>query len=205
MASDSLSPERLWAILNVGYVLSRDQALAVPSERVAGMTDENGQPLYLHRLAETQPRAWLASEVVVEPDAERLWQRLADESFDLSQQVLLPAAPPEMDDPVDQTGSGNSISWRTRDPEHLALDVTSQTPAVLVLSELSYPGWRATVDGRAAPLLNADGMLRAVALEAGSHQVEMRFRPASVSIGLAISAITLLLVLVGLILTRRHR
>ncbi|MCB9140867.1 MAG: YfhO family protein [Anaerolineales bacterium] len=204
-AIDSLSSERLWEILNVGYVLSRDQALAIPSEQVDGMTDENGQPLYLHRLAETQPRAWLASEVVVEPDAERLWQRLADESFDLSQQVLLPAAPPEMDDPVDQTGSGNSISWRTRDPEHLALDVTSQMPAVLVLSELSYPGWRATVDGRAAPLLNADGMLRAVALEAGSHQVEMRFRPASVSIGLAISAITLLLVLVGLILTRRHR
>ncbi|MCB0246516.1 MAG: hypothetical protein KDI12_24090, partial [Anaerolineae bacterium] len=140
MASDSLSPERLWAILNVGYVLSRDQALAVPSERVAGMTDENGQPLYLHRLAETQPRAWLASEVVVEPDAERLWQRLADESFDLSQQVLLPAAPAEMGEPVDQSDSGNSIIWRVRDPEHLALDVTSQMPAVLVLSELSYPG-----------------------------------------------------------------
>ncbi|MEZ4767596.1 MAG: YfhO family protein [Caldilineales bacterium] len=197
-AIDHLSQQQLWAVMNVGYVLSRDQALAVPSQQAAGMTDEKGEPLYLHRLAGAQPRAWIAHEVVVEPDEDRLWQRLADASFDLSRQVLLPSAPAGLGDGGAGPAGGDSVVWLERTPEYLALEVTSAAPAVLVLSELSYPGWHVMVDGKAAPLLEADGMLRAVALDAGSHRVEMRFRPVSVTVGLAVSGVMLLLVVIVL-------
>jgi uncharacterized membrane protein YfhO len=44
------------------------------------------------------------------------------------------------------------------------------------------------VDGRPAKLLRADTALRAVEVPAGRHLVESTYRPASVGLGLAVSA-----------------
>ena len=56
------------------------------------------------------------------------------------------------------------------------------------MSELDYPGWRAWVDGTPVSILRADGMLRAITLAAGSHQITMSFEPASLTWGAVISA-----------------
>lgn len=199
-AVERLPQERLWALLDVRYVLSRADTLEAPAERVAEGMGLDGQPAYLHHLTQPSARAWLAGQVLVEPDEGQLWQRLAEDSFDLSRQVLLPVLPAGWSGPAATLDGNGSVVWRERRPEHLALDVTSPQPAVLVLSELSYPGWRVTVDGAAVPLLEANGLLRAVALEAGAHQVELAYQPASVTIGLALSAVTLLAVVIGLAL-----
>jgi hypothetical protein len=204
-AVERLPQERLWALLNVRYVLSRDETLAAPAERVAGGAGLDGQPAYLHRLAQPSAQAWLAEEVLVEPDEDQLWQRLGSDGFDLSRQVLLPTRPAGWSGPAAAPDGGGSVVWLERLPERLALAVASPQPAILVLSELSYPGWRVTVGGAAAPLLEANGLLRAVALEAGTHQVELIYRPASVTVGLALSAATLLAVVVGLALLAARR
>jgi uncharacterized membrane protein YfhO len=59
-----------------------------------------------------------------------------------------------------------------------------------VVADTYDPGWKATVDGRDAPLLRANLAFRAVPVDAGRHTVEMRYRPAAVVIGLAISGLT---------------
>lgn len=205
MAADRLPADRLWALLNVRYALSRRDTLDVPAEPVATGVGLDGQPAYLHRLAQSQPRAWLATEVLVEPDEDQLWRRLADPGLDLARQVLLPALPDGWSGPAAQPEAGASIAWQERLPERLVLDVASPQPAVLVLSELNYPGWRVTVDGAAAPLLEANGLLRAVALEAGDHRVEMSYRPLGVYLGLVVSAVTLLAAATGLALLARRR
>jgi hypothetical protein len=76
----------------------------------------------------------------------------------------------------------------TRD--RVVIDTASDAAGVLVVSEAHYPGWSATVDGRAAPLLRADYALRGVALPPGRHQVELRYhgRPTRVGIGLSLLA-----------------
>ena len=51
-----------------------------------------------------------------------------------------------------------------------------------VFSEVFFPwGWEATVDGEEVPLGRVDYVLRALRLPAGSHEVVMTFRPASVN------------------------
>ena len=50
-------------------------------------------------------------------------------------------------------------------------------PGWLVVSELDFPGWRATADGRPLPIQRANGMFRAVCVPAGSRRVEFRFHP----------------------------
>ena len=43
--------------------------------------------------------------------------------------------------------------------------------SVMVFSQMAYPGWHATVDGRELPLIVADFAFPAVELPAGTHQV----------------------------------
>lgn len=51
---------------------------------------------------------------------------------------------------------------------------------VLVFSEIYYPGWTCTVDGKPVEIGRVDYVLRAINIGAGEHEVEMFFRPQSV-------------------------
>ena len=153
---------RAWRLLNVKYVFSWLQELDAPAERLAEMPGREGKPVYVYRLRETGPWAWLTGQVIVEPGREQTLARLAAADFPAAQ-VILPSLPPGF------SGAGacdGQIVWKRRAPEHLELDVATRQPCILVLSELNYPGWRATVDGSPAPILPADLIFRAVALGA---------------------------------------
>ncbi|MCX6029971.1 MAG: glycosyltransferase family 39 protein [Chloroflexi bacterium] len=78
-------------------------------------------------------------------------------------------------------------------PQRLAFDVELSAPGILVSSEIAYPGWTVAANGQRLPALRAYGLLRAVALPAGRWQVEWRYEPTTVWIGLAVSLLTLLL------------
>jgi hypothetical protein len=78
------------------------------------------------------------------------------------------------------------------DRHHLVIDAQPSAPGLLVMSETDYPGWSATVDGRPAELVRADYALRGVALGAGRHRVELRFRSRPTELGLALSLLGLL-------------
>ena len=62
-------------------------------------------------------------------------------------------------------------------------------PGLLVLSEIAYPGWQVTVDGRPAQMETPAGLLRGVQLPAGPHTVQFSFRPLPLYIGLAVSGL----------------
>ena len=57
------------------------------------------------------------------------------------------------------------------EPEHVVLEVEASAPALLVLAEAWYPGWRATVDGDPAAVYPANGWMRAVPVPVGRHRV----------------------------------
>ena len=61
---------------------------------------------------------------------------------------------------------------------------------MLVLSELYYPGWRATLNGVSVPILKVDGGLRGIRVPAGSSVVRMHYLPVSVYGGLLLSVLT---------------
>jgi uncharacterized membrane protein YfhO len=62
-------------------------------------------------------------------------------------------------------------------PETLEIRVRAPGPGWLVVTDRYSPGWRATVDGRPAPVHKAAFLFRAVALEGGTHEVRFEFRP----------------------------
>jgi uncharacterized membrane protein YfhO len=74
-------------------------------------------------------------------------------------------------------------------------------PALLVVSQAFYRGWRALVDGSSVPLLRVDLSLTGLLLPPGRHDVRLDYRPASFAIGLGVSATALLIL--GWLGTRR--
>ena len=64
-------------------------------------------------------------------------------------------------------------------PERVRLRTEGERPGIVVLTDAFYPGWEAQVDGARAPILRANLGFRAVAVPAGPHEIEMRYRPAS--------------------------
>jgi hypothetical protein len=90
--------------------------------------------------------------------------------------------------------------------ERAVVDVKS-SGGVLVLTDTWYPGWKATVDGRAATIHRVDYLLRGVALPPGRHRVEFRYDPMSWRVGalVSVAALVVLLACVCLGLSRRLR
>ncbi|HMK08892.1 MAG TPA: hypothetical protein VK449_07680, partial [Anaerolineales bacterium] len=80
---------------------------------------------------------------------------------------------------------GGAVSRIERTPN--AIEVHAKGPGRLVLAEVMYPGWRATVDGLAAPIVPYQDILRSVELPAGEHVVRLGFVPASLALGVALT------------------
>lgn len=75
----------------------------------------------------------------------------------------------------------------------------------VLLNEIDYPGWRATIDGTPAEILRADSLFRALWVSAGTHDIEFRFWPQRLLPGAAISLGTLTAVAAALAVTRRSK
>jgi uncharacterized membrane protein YfhO len=67
-----------------------------------------------------------------------------------------------------------------RDGERsVSLAVDARAPGYLTLSDTWYPGWTATVDGRAVAIRHANVAFRAVPVPAGHHIVDFAYSPLS--------------------------
>jgi hypothetical protein len=186
-----------WRLLNVRYVVTRRK---IDDPRLPLVLQENDLFTYELRRDLRLPRAWLVHRAVVAPtrdDELELTRRIApDEEVVVDRPVgQLDGRPP--DRPV---GEATQVAVVAYDPERLLLYSWSGRDAVLVLGERDYPGWRATVDGQATPLVRADYMLRGLYLPAGQHRVELRFDPPGFAAGreIALQAVWWASLLVGL-------
>jgi hypothetical protein len=93
-----------------------------------------------------------------------------------------------------------TVTLTTLAPETVILDVDAKETAFLVLTDLYYPGWQATVDGAPTTVFRADYLFRGVEVPAGKHRVEFAYRSRSFRLGLAITIVGATALIVGLVL-----
>jgi hypothetical protein len=137
------------------------------------------------------PRAWLADRVEQVAGESEAMARMKQPGFDPANTVLLEAAPRitlPAAAPASQPGDCVTVTQR----EGGGLNIRTQTAAerYLVISEVFYPGWQATMDGKPVAIERADSVIAALPLPAGSHEVEFFFDPLSVKLGLALTGAT---------------
>jgi hypothetical protein len=113
---------------------------------------------------------------------------LVDPGFDPRREVVLAAGEPAPI-PPSFAGEVRIASYR---PDRVRLDAELSAHGFVVLSDAYDPGWKATVDGRDAPLLRANEAFRAVEVAPGLHSVELVYRPRSVVVGLVAAVLGVL-------------
>ena len=88
--------------------------------------------------------------------------------------------------------------------QYVSIEAETEAPALLVLNDANYPGWRAYVNGQPAPMVTANYLFRGVFLPAGKSTVEFRYQPRSFQVGVAIS-VAAFIALAGLMFHERRR
>ncbi|MFN7925851.1 MAG: YfhO family protein [Bryobacteraceae bacterium] len=155
-------------LMNARYLLAQ-QPLA--QERFRFITEMAGVKVYENPRA--MPRFFLVGKTVSVANLAEASKLVQDPSFDPAAVAVLESPLPEGFHPVPEaTGTVSVIDYR---PAHLSLRVIASAPAILVATEAYYPGWQATLDGRAVPIHPTDAGFRGIAIPAGEHTVEMRY------------------------------
>jgi hypothetical protein len=156
----------LLKLLNVRYVIANG-ALPQPGgllprlDLPGNLVYENPAPL---------PRFFLVGRVHRAAGTEDAIRRLRAPGFDPRTEAVVEGAG------VATAGAGRVRTLRY-EPRAVTLETGAAAPSFLVTSEAWYPGWSATVDGRAQALTLTNAAFRGVAVPAGRHIVAMRFDP----------------------------
>ena len=180
--------------------------VATDSERVACV----GRTFFsrVYRLKDSQPRARFAEGVRLVSNRDELAWLSKNGLFDPKREAALYGAPNvrcywgAASGLPGGTGDARIVTGRANE---VGIDARSERGGLLVLADTYYPGWTATVEGTATPVLRVNGMQRGVFVPAGAHRVTFRYQSNAVRWGLALSGIGVALLAVAFWLLRKRR
>jgi hypothetical protein len=133
-------------------------------------------PLALYELRSALPRAFWVPRYRLEPDPERLRERLEDPAFDPSSLVLLPREPDTVPGEDGPTGPVR-VAYEALDA-HTVRVTASTPPGLLVVLDGYHPDWRAEDRWGPVPIQVAFGRYRAIPTRGGETVVTLRYQPA---------------------------
>jgi hypothetical protein len=102
---------------------------------------------------------------------------------------------------------GESLGMKPmRTPNGYTFNVTLSNPALLMVRTTWLPGWNVRIDGgKAGQTLCANHWMPAVAVPAGTHEIRFYYRPPHFRAAAAVSVLTCLVIIGGLIARHRAR
>ena len=180
--------------LNIRYIFSSSPVI---SSKFRLLEQHSGYWLYEN--LEALPRAYMVYQYDVIPDAQEALQTMVHGTFDFRRRAIL-SAEPSGEVPLTQSGGSknpeNQVEFIEYTPDRVQIHVTSEAPGLLVMSDTFYPGWKASVDEKAVPILRANAAYRSLAMPAGSHEILLTYEPISFKVGSVLSLLSLLIVFV---------
>ena len=141
---------------------------------ITGWTKLAGdQNTAIYRSNVALPGGAIVPQVGVEPDTMKIVDALWDASFDPEKLALVGA-------PVPALGAGGgkgTFSFVGESSDTVALDVTTDAPALFLLSRTWHPYWQVEIDGQRGETVRTDyAFVGAVIPAAGKHRVIFRYR-----------------------------
>ncbi len=110
-----------------------------------------------------------------------------------------------------QADSTASIQLVKNENDDIFYKSSSKTNGFAVFSEIYYPnGWKAYIDGKEAPIVKVNYLLRGLSVPAGDHSIEFKFAPVSYTLGndisMIVGALSILILLYGaVVLWKNYR
>jgi hypothetical protein len=182
-----LSLARYWTF-NVP-LSKRDEILNC---KYAIKVDTNQNRMSLAPTPKYLPRAFFCYDYRVVQGDSAVLGLLRSDTIDLNRIVVLEENP-ETHNEFNSGQIGNdSVSIQHWQNDYISVNVKTDQPGFLVLSEMYYPEWKACIDGKSTKTYCADYLLRTVYVPAGEHKIEMYYSKRNITIGALISLITLI-------------
>lgn len=177
-------------LLNVRYILVSPDTDMRESRGASELTlIYAGEDMHIYENPSYFPRAYAVCQFQVTQNEQSILSGLADGSLDPYETVWLEEPPA-----IPMTNAG-CISEQPQVIRYAANEFAIQaemaSPGFLVVSEVTYPGWQAYVDGKESHVYTANYLFRAVYLPEGTHEVCFAYVPIGFWIGVAISSATL--------------
>lgn len=189
----TLPVDRFWELLSVRYLTL---AGTLPPDTVSATAlgtyaNYDGAEYISFEIQDPRPFAWLVydfREASGSPDFAR--QIIADPRINL-REIAVTLYPPPLALPGQRPALSAISDFRMVTPERIEMMVSTGDNALLTLALPKYPGWRATINGQPAPIIDAYAGLTAVPIPAGENQkVVVEFFPIIQVVGGALSALS---------------
>ena len=191
---------RLYDLLNVRYVIAKKD-VTLDWDKFALAFDGDPQ-LNVYENRRALPRVFFASQIQPAASHEDAWNAIHAPDFDPATTAVVEGASAL----TSASASRGEVTEIASAPNRLTVKVNADGPALLVLSQLWYPGWQVLVDGRAqGSPLRTDYLFQGVALEAGSHTVELRFTSPQWRLGWVFAGVVGVVLLVSLLFVALRR
>lgn len=165
---------------------------------------------------DTNTAAWLADFRKIFPPGEPVIfdslttndvatiELMTRKSFDPAKSVLLAAPLAAPANP--STNAPGTVEYVSYSPKRVVLKARANAPSVLLLNDRYDPNWEVTVDGKTAPLLRCNYLMRGVHLpQAGEHTIEFSFRRPMGPTYITLTAMALGVVLIAYLVLAARR
>jgi hypothetical protein len=193
---------QLYDLLNVKYVVAAKD-VTLDWDKFAPVFEGDPQ-LNVYENRRALPRAFIVPTYSTQPTKDLLFDAIQRQDLDLAEAavVLGPSSlpvPAGADGEVKDIQSGrNSLSFRT----------FTQSPALVFVSQIWYPGWRVYVDGQPAGApLRLNYLFQGVTAPAGEHLIELKFEPVTWRVGWVLwgLAVVMIVALLAVLIRGRRR
>ncbi|MBI3343130.1 YfhO family protein [Candidatus Gottesmanbacteria bacterium] len=187
-----------WKILGVKYLFVPtyiDVLNGTSNDQFTLLREDLNRQYRLYEVKDVTARFFFVPRARVVESREEAYALVRNQTLDLTKEAIVERknAPGNLGGvPPCPNPAGQTIAISSYTPNRITLGVTSSCDAVLTSSEVMYPGWEATIDGKRAELFEANLAFRTLIVPAGRHSVELFFNPKIFIYGGLVSAFTIL-------------
>jgi hypothetical protein len=163
-------------------------------DELTAVLDPNGDSA-LFEFTGALPRAKLYTQWQTSTNDQQTLETLASPQFNPQEKVLVAEAIPAPS--TTNATSQGTVDYTSYAPKKFVMQAKAEAPSVLLVNDRFDPNWKVWVDGKPAPLLRCNFIMRGVSIPAGAHSVEFRFEPSINVLYVSLASIVFGVLLVG--------
>lgn len=162
------SSVKLLTLSGVKYILTPR-----PIDKLELVATVSAQPqVLMYKNPKALPHAYLTRNFITVKTYDQLGKTLVDPDNNavvLEQKIDLATA----------SGEVGTAVVTTNEDQEVVIQTVSDQPALLVLSDSYFPGWRAEIDGKKTEIMPANLNQRAIIVPKGNHEIKFTYHPFS--------------------------
>ena len=180
--------------LNIQFILSLDE---INNQEFVKVFEEGKTKVYKN--LNFIPRAIFVDEVIKVGGQDEALSLMLNKSLNFAKQSV------STDFGFNNNNSNSTVKFERYDDQSFSLSSSTEKQSPLVVSNIFYPGWEASIDGKKTPIYKVNFMFQSILVPQGSHKVEFKFRPRSFYNGVYLSVFGIILTLTSCYLLWRRK